>query len=62
MCMRFLNSQTWEVNRYVYFLLTQAKQYLSIIWKQFIKYGTQAYLVKYRVFDIHKAFNSLKCL
>lgn len=68
--MLFVNSQNLEASSYVYFLLTQGKRYLSMIWKQFIKYGThkiikygtKAYLLKFMAFDIHKDFNSFKCL
>lgn len=60
--MLFLNSQNWEASSYVYLLLTQGKRYLSMIWKQFIKQGTKAYLLKFMAFDIHKDFNSFECL
>lgn len=36
--MFFLNSQNWEVNGYVYFLLIQEKRYLSMIWKQKVRH------------------------
>lgn len=38
------------------------KAIIQRVWHKKIKYGTRAYLLKFSAFDIHKYFNSLKCL